>query len=114
VGTAASYEVFVTTHGSAFPVNPSATVTSPSTSARVGGLVNGTLYDVEVLAFSTGGNVSDPSNIASGTPVKVDDFYTSYKNAGGQESGGCSTGAAGVLALALAPLLLLARKRRRS
>ncbi len=112
-GTAASYEVFVTTHGGAFPVNPSATVTSPSTSARVGGLVNGVLYDVVVYALSSGGNISAASNVVSGTPVHVDDFWSSYRNAGGKETGGCSHGAAGAIALVMAPLLLLARKRRR-
>ncbi|HZZ85552.1 MAG TPA: hypothetical protein VFE30_13520 [Anaeromyxobacteraceae bacterium] len=114
VGTAASYEVFVAPHGAAFPANPSVTVTSPSTSVRVGGLTNGALYDVVVYALSTGGNVSAASNIVSGTPIQVDDFWKSYKDAGGKETGGCSHGSAGAIALVLAPLLLLARKRRRS
>ncbi len=81
-------------------------------SNRIGGLKNGVTYDVTVQAFSPGGNPSDASNIITGTPVPVNDFWRIYKNEGGRESGGCAAGAAGMLALLAVPLALRAWRRR--
>jgi hypothetical protein len=84
--------------------------TQQTSGVRVGGLVNGTTYDVEVVALSSGLNVSLPSNTLSGTPLPFKSFWDNYQNAGGQEQGGCGGGAG---ALSLLSLLPLALRRRR-
>ena len=82
------------------------------TSVRIRGLEVGRQYNVVLIAISQGGNESERSPIAIGTPVVVDDFWRLYQNAGGGEEGGCSTTGGGTLALlALVPLAL---RRRRS
>jgi hypothetical protein len=84
-----------------------------STSARFGGLVNTVVYAVTARAFSKAGNGSAPSAAVNGTPLPVNDFWDSYKAAGGRDSGGCTSGLAGPLALALvAGALALSRRRR--
>jgi hypothetical protein len=82
------------------------------TDVRLDGLVIGTQYDVVVIAISEGGNESDKSPVATGTPVVVNDFWRLYRNAGGGEEGGCSTtGGVSLALLAFAPFAL---RRRRS
>jgi Synergist-CTERM protein sorting domain-containing protein len=91
------------------------TATNGRRDFRLGNLTNGVEYRVRVKALTIGGNQSDFSNEQIGTPHVVDDFWRLYQNAGGQERGGCATGAAGLTALvALTPLILRRRKRRRS
>lgn len=110
-GTSSSYDVVVTNH--ADPADTRTQSVSSSTSLRVGGLQNGQTYDVTVYAFSPGDNQSDASNVVSGIPVPVADFWRMYRGLGGKEQGGCSTGAAeGVALMALVPFAL--RRRRRS
>jgi uncharacterized protein (TIGR03382 family) len=46
--------------------------------------------------------------------LPVSDFWDLYKKAGGQETGGCSTGATGAFALLGAAFALLAARRRKS
>jgi hypothetical protein len=82
-----------------------------STSCRIGGLVNGEVYSVVVVAYSDSENPSVESAAATGSPQPVDDFWRHYRAAGGREPGGCAGGAAG--APALLALLALARRRRR-
>jgi hypothetical protein len=84
------------------------------TSARIEGLVNGTSYDVVVVARSLGDNLSvEAAAPAPAAPVPIDDFWEHYVAAGGQEEGGCTTGGgAGLLAL-LGALALRAAGRRR-
>jgi hypothetical protein len=95
--------------------NECGTVTGAGTTqARVGGLQNGTTYDVQVTALTIGGNESGRSNTIQGTPVQVDDFWRGYRGAGGREQGGCGTGAAGLVALLAAAPLALRRFRRKS
>jgi hypothetical protein len=91
-----------------------ATFTSAtSSSGRISGLTNGTTYDITVTALTIGGNESARSSPpVPGTPVVINDFWRLYKNDGGQEQGGCATGAAGLAALAA--LVPLAWRRRRS
>ncbi len=81
------------------------------TTARVPGLENGTTYDVWVVAYSAAGNPSEDSEASAGTPWPVKDFYTLYREAGGQETTGCGEGGGGSLAL-LAAGAALARARR--
>jgi len=79
-----------------------------TTNCRISGLTNGTEYEVTVVAFSAALNSSERSGFAYGTPVPVDDFWRRYQP--GQESGGCGSGGAGLLALlALVPLALRRR-----
>lgn len=83
------------------------------TSLRLGGLENGTTYDVWVVAYSEAGNPSDASALVAGTPQPVYDFFEVYRAAGGTETGGCGQGPAGLLGFALAALPLLRRRRPR-
>jgi MYXO-CTERM domain-containing protein len=84
-----------------------------TTNYRLGGLVNGQMYNVAVVSFSEASNESAPSFVTSVTPLPVADFWTLYKDEGGRDSGGCTSGSAGVLALAaLGGLLAMARRRR--
>jgi hypothetical protein len=51
----------------------------------IDGLENGTTYNIQVTATDIAGNVSEPSDIAQGTPVLSCDFWSCYP---GQEKGG--------------------------
>ena len=104
---------------------PSAGGGAPSTGgpSNVGsvicaGLTNSTPYTVTAQASSQAGNSSAVSDVtgpnASTTPLPFLDFWQVYKDQGGVEQGGCSTGSAGALAPALVLLGLLAVRRRRS
>jgi MYXO-CTERM domain-containing protein len=83
-----------------------------------GGLTNSTAYTVTAQASSQAGNLGALSDVtgpnASTTPLPFLDFWQIYKDQGGVEQGGCSTGGAGALGPALALLGLLAVRRRRS
>lgn len=81
-------------------------------SHRLEGLVNGDHYLVAVRAVDTKGNTSEFSLPRSGIPVPTDGFWERYKEAGGDEQGGCST-SAGVAPLALVGVFLFALRRRR-
>jgi uncharacterized protein (TIGR03382 family) len=80
-------------------------------------LVNDTTYTLQVVANDVYGNVSGPSDPASGTPVEIYDFYELYRLQGGRATGGggCSSAGAGtwiaVLALAVG---FIARRRKRA
>lgn len=65
-------------------------------------LLNGTTYDVKLRAIDAAGNESADSEIASGTPRRTIGFWGAYRDAGGTDTGGCSTSALG-----LSPLLAL-------
>jgi MYXO-CTERM domain-containing protein len=112
-GLLESYEVQVSTDptfaGTA-PVLTSGRVTA--TDHRFGGLENDVEYGVRVVAFSDADNPSDPSNVVTGTPLAVNDFFELYRQAGGVEQGGCASGAAGLLALLGVGTLLVVRRRR--
>jgi hypothetical protein len=86
-------------------------------SVRVEGLVNGVPYTVTAFSRSEEGNVSlesaayvpgDPSEV---TPIPILDGWEAYKEAGGQDSGGCQAGAGGLAALLGAAALLRLRRR---
>ena len=75
---------------------------------RLGGLVNGQTYLVAVRAVSANGNLSPFSAPRTGVPTPTDDFLDRYRQAGGEEEGGCSTASSvgawpwiGILLLAL-------------
>jgi MYXO-CTERM domain-containing protein len=94
------------------------TVGEPITSSRVtanevtiSGLENGVRYRVEVIAFSVGGNPSEPSEPREASPAPINDFWETYGLAGGREQGGCGTGGTGPLALVAVGLLALLRRR---
>lgn len=85
-----------------------------TTSGRITGLTNGVEYTVQVSSLTVGGTESAKSDPIKGTPHEVEDFWRQYQQDGGQEKGGCATGAAGLTALIALTPLLLRRKRRRS
>lgn len=58
------------------------------TSYQIGGLDVGTTYYVGVAAVDEFDNESVLSQLTTGMPVTVSDFWESYKGAGGQEEGG--------------------------
>lgn len=103
-----SYGVFAAAAG----VTASSAETT-GTSLRLGGLENGTTYDVWVVAYSEAGNPSDASELVAGTPQPVYDFYELYRAKGGAEAGGCGEGPAGLAGFVLAALPLLLRRRCR-
>jgi Fibronectin type III domain len=85
------------------------------TSETITGLLNGTLYNVTVVAYSAADVASDPSAPFPGTPTLVDDFWERYQNAQGREQGGCASGPGGLLGIVLAAAAAgLSRLRRRS
>ena len=110
-GTATGYRVFWGLHNG--DLSSSHELTGVGTlSYDIGGLQNGTEYDVQVVALTAGKNEGTRSDRASGVPVVVNDFWRQYKNAGGHEEGGCTSGAAGLAAILV--MLPLALRRRRS
>ncbi len=89
---------------------------SGTMSTRIEGLTNGVVYDVFVTAYSTADNPSVPPDFAgTASPEPVNDFWKTYKNAGGREQGGCASGAgaAGALGLLLAAASLVVLRRRK-
>lgn len=82
------------------------------TRARIEDLQNFVEYSVRVFAFSDADNPSlEPSNVVTGIPVPVNDFFEYYDVLGGVEQGGCGSGAAGLIALAGVAALLVFRRR---
>lgn len=76
------------------------------------GLTNDHLYEVAVRAIDDKGNQSDFSAVREGIPQQVDDFWRRYKQAGGDEEGGCSAApSAGVAGILVASTLWLVRRR---
>lgn len=67
----------------------------------IDGLLNATTYDVVLRAVDGADNESADSEPGSGTPRRTVGFWGTYRDAGGTDTGGCSTG------LGLAPLFAL-------
>jgi hypothetical protein len=92
------------------------------TSARIHGLQNGIPYLVGVGAVDRSGNVSPIRNVYLQSPLATRDFYTGYREAGGEAEGGfCNMGggrgrSAGIWIAALAVIggLLFRRRLARS
>lgn len=82
-------------------------------------LENGVSYQIGVAAYDLLGNAGPLSTTACVTPAPVDDFYSTYRRAGGQAGGGCSVGAGprsvpgGAVALGFVALVLAAAGARR-
>lgn len=87
-----------------------------STSGKITNLVNGTEYEVRAFAVDEAGNRSVlPSGSATGTPIYTNGFWDRYRDAGGQEQGGCAVGggdAAGLGLVLLAGLRFVSRRKR--
>jgi hypothetical protein len=102
----------------ASPADPRDTTTHQATNIRalsftMRGLVNEVQYQISVYARSQAGNENETPAQGFGTPVAVANFWTVYHDAfGGQEKGGCSSGAAGPVALLGVAALLAALRRR--
>ncbi len=90
-----------------------ASFTPDQGSVKVGGLQNGTPYEVRCFADDGVGNNSDRSGVVVATPVASDGFYENYRRLGGEEKGGCGSAlpAALGLPLVMGAYRLLRRKR---
>lgn len=82
-----------------------------SRSISVDELLNGTTYDVKLRAIDSAGNESTDSELASGTPKRTIGFWGAYRDAGGTDTGGCSS--APFFLLPLLTIALLVRRRSR-
>lgn len=88
--------------------------------ANAKGLTNGSTYAVAISSHDVLGNVGPLSDLVCGTPAPVDDFFETYREAGGKGGGGCSiagdggAAAGGLLGGAIVALGLAARRTRRS
>lgn len=97
----------------------SLTVNATSSDTTISGLTNGTSYAVAVVAedvFLNPGKISSPT---CQSPVKLNDFFETYVNDGGQAGGSCSldmlgapAGGASFAVIAFSAMLALARRRR--
>lgn len=82
---------------------------STNTFVRAENLQNSVPYQVRIRARDAAGNVSEPSDPPiEVTPIRTLGFWGYYKDVGGTDTGGCSTG------LGLSPLLLIALALRRA
>jgi len=57
-------------------------------SYQLTGLANYTAYDVWIAAEDESENLGDESNVMTGTPEPVEDFWEVYRESGGSEDGG--------------------------
>jgi uncharacterized protein (TIGR03382 family) len=78
-------------------------------------LQNDQPYNVEIVVTDLYGNLSAPADGGVGTPTHILDFYSLYKQEGGnaQGGGGCSSAGAGTwVGLAILAAGLIARRRK--
>lgn len=93
-------------------------ISASTTSHRITGLQNGITYGVGVAAIDRYGNISPITDIQYATPVPSVDFYTEYRDDGGQAQGGFCAIARGhgrthaIVGLGLVGLALLLVTRR--
>jgi hypothetical protein len=90
-----------------------------SSSATISGLTNGTSYAVAVAAQDAFLNNGALTDIVCETPIKLNDFFQTYRDDGGL-AGGCAidvltgpAGAAATTVITLAGLLVVTRRRDR-
>ncbi len=86
---------------------------------RIDGLQNGVMYEIWVRAIDEVGNVGDDSDRVTEAPQPTVGFWELYREAGGEEIGGCSASgiSSGGFTLAMGlvfSLLLLVGNRRRA
>jgi uncharacterized protein (TIGR03382 family) len=80
----------------------------------VTGLQNGVMYRLQATVIDAAGNESTPSATVDATPVKSNGLFDAYKDAGGQETGGCAAtggGIAGGAMLAALGIWLSSRRK---
>ncbi|GMT96406.1 hypothetical protein KH5H1_05250 [Corallococcus caeni] len=80
----------------------------------ISGLTNGVTYRIQASIIDKAGNESTQSAPAEGTPVKSSGLFDAYKDAGGEESGGCAAtggGIAGGAVLAALGIWLSSRRK---
>src|SRR5215472_675002 len=98
---AVTIRVYMREAGSGVAFAPKVDVSTSNSNVKVGGLQNGTTYEVYLTALDAAGNESDPSGTARATPVASAGFFGTYKQEGGQEQGGCGGLIPGALSLPL-------------
>ena len=91
-----------------------ASISATQPSYNINGLTNNVAYDIQVRSEDTIGNLSAYSPIATGTPVASAGFFDAYRQAGGQDLGGCGGLGAILLAFCLPAVVwgALARRKR--
>lgn len=70
--------------------------TTDNTVFRMEGLENEKKYGVRAFALDKAGNQSGASPLATGSPIPSNGFYAAYRQAGGEETGGCGAGGGGL------------------
>ncbi|MBI3185886.1 MAG: fibronectin type III domain-containing protein [Myxococcales bacterium] len=88
-----------------------ASASGEAASVRIERLVNNTTYEVRALAEDAAGNLSEPSELAAGTPLRTEGFFSNYRRAGGAAQG-CTSGGTGGLALIAAWVIRRLSSRR--
>ncbi|MBW1812025.1 MAG: fibronectin type III domain-containing protein [Deltaproteobacteria bacterium] len=82
-----SYIVYYREEGGT-TVNEASVTSGEAEDHQITGLANFTNYEVWITAVDEAQNESDDSEIATGMPEPVEDFYETYRNGGGSDSGG--------------------------
>lgn len=103
-------EAFAT--GAADPLPLHVSPPTGATAYRLEGLVNGVVYAVRARAISLAGNEGDPSLALTAMPV-ADRATPAWRPQASSGSGGCASGAAGPLGLAVLLFALAVRPRLR-
>jgi len=90
-----------------------ASISATQPTYTVNSLTNNVAYDIRARSEDTIGNLSAYSPIATATPVASAGFYDAYRQAGGQDLGGCGGLGAMLLAFCLPGVVLGAWARRK-
>lgn len=82
---------------------------------RLEGLQNDLAYEVRALSLDLAGNVSEPSNVVTATPLHTQGFFEVCQRSGGCGQGCAAVGGGGALAAAAALVAyrLFSRRKRR-
>jgi hypothetical protein len=83
------YHVFYREEGATdWPSDQESTVAAGTTKTTLSGLTNGTVYQIKVVAVDEAENESADSEVATGTPMPMADYWEYYHSEGGEEQGG--------------------------
>lgn len=89
------------------------TVSNTALNTTIDGLMNGTAYEFRVIAIDASNNASAPSEPITLTPQESQGFWAACRQAKCAASQGCSAAGGGLSLMALAVIMMLARRNRR-